>query len=161
MAMDKQRRFWFTLLFLSICQQIEAQLPVIYGDSMDAQQIIDIRAKLVEAENNIDLTSLYEADIFTDNAVMMPGSQFTVSKDSILITHEKLFDRWKGADMHFNIEIIYTMGRLAVEIGSYDGTVELKDGRVMKPRGKYLYTYQLGNDGRWRIHQMSWGRKFN
>ncbi|MGM0620660.1 MAG: YybH family protein [Bacteroidota bacterium] len=143
-------RFTFSLTF-----------PEIHGDSAVADEIITIRKMLVKAENNVELESLRRADIFTEDAVMMPGNQHVAGADSILSVHEGIFSRWKSADVQVHIEQIYTMGRLAVEIGWYEGTVEFKNGNTRYPEGKYLYTYQKGKDGKWRIHQMSWGSDFN
>lgn len=71
--------------------------------------------------------------------------------------HRQFFEQ-NELNEQFSVERIVVLGDLAVEFGTYSYEIISKDdGSVRTGGGRYLYTYDRDDSGRWKIHRMSCG----
>jgi uncharacterized protein (TIGR02246 family) len=60
-------------------------------------------------------------------------------------------------DLHLHSMRCAASGDLAYDSGVYDETItQLKDGKVIRPRGNYLFVFQRQKNGEWKILEQTW-----
>lgn len=123
--------------------------------AVDREEIWEIRRAIERAENAGDAAAF--SDYLDKNVEMLPASgPHRVGRDAVIEFHRDHFETY-DIDVTFSIDAITVVGDLAVEHGTYTGTLSPTDGG--EPRdsdGEYLYVYERQLDGSWQISRMSW-----
>lgn len=125
------------------------------GDESDVAEILGIRGRIEEAVSRGDARG--PAELFADDIAMLPDGSRVHGSREVEEYHRQLFEQVE-VNEQFSVERIIVLGDLAVEFGTYSYEATSKDdGRVQRGGGRYLYTYDRDESGRWEIHRMSWG----
>lgn len=83
--------------------------------------------------------------------VMMPNEQPWVGKQAVQAGMTKFVEQMAVKDGGFKTENVMVSGDLAVETGSYEWTLQPKQGKEFHDAGKYLTVWRLQPDGSWKI----------
>lgn len=126
------------------------------GSDDAAEQIKRLRRDVELAVNDLDVERL--GNHFAEDVAMMPEERPRVAgADAVEEYHRDLYGTVIEMDIEFAIENITVIGGVAVEEGTYQQTM-LRSGDETPEHnsGRYLYTYEPGQDGSWEIHRLSW-----
>lgn len=125
------------------------------GPADDIDAIRRVRAAIEQSVADED------ADEFgrhlADEVAQVPTGRSVRGRNEIVEQQRRTYEAY-DVDEHFTIEQIVVVGDLATEWGTYDITVTDKNtgGSMRGSTLPYLYAYERGEDGTWRVVRMSW-----
>lgn len=121
------------------------------------EQIRQIRRDIERVENEQDGTLLGK-HLAKDVVMSLTDGPHITGDNSAVEYQLDILEDLEEIDVEFSIEEITIIGGIAVERGSYELTMTPPDDdEPQHDGGEYLYTYERGSDGTWKIQQMGWG----
>jgi uncharacterized protein (TIGR02246 family) len=113
-----------------------------YIDSADADALAAVKA------GDIPRWSAW----YTDDAVLLnPGAPAARGRTAIEAQMKNMFDGATIESGGFKADDVIVEGDVAIETGSYDWTLKLKDGKVVPDKGKFVTVWRRQADGGWKI----------
>ena len=119
--------------------------------AQDAGAIDKIRAAYASAWNAGSAADI--ADLYADDAVVLPGNQPTVTgRDAVLNYQQSFFSQYTPGKMELTPEETKVMGDWAFDRGTYHMMATPKGGGdAVEGQGRYLVILQRQPDGSWKV----------
>ena len=116
------------------------------GQEADEAAILEMRQKHLDASLAQDIDTLVET--FTEDGVEMPpGGPAVIGREAYRAHCEAMLQHAGDFSCSFDIAELVVSGDWAFERGIFECTM----GDGSEDRGKYLWIYKRGTDGRWRF----------
>jgi uncharacterized protein (TIGR02246 family) len=150
--MRKSAYAWLSILAVSsACVRATQPAETQAQAEQDAAAIDQIRADYVAAFKAADASGI--ADLYTEDATVMPGNQPTVSgRSGIVKYNEEFFSQFTPDNIELTVEETRVMGDWALDRGTYDVTATPKTGaETINEHGRYLVLLQRQTDGSWKV----------
>jgi len=95
--------------------------------------------------------------LYAPDAEFMPGSVPSWVGTAVIRKNFSGMLAQYSADLHLHSARIEASGHLAFDSGTYDETItEVKTGKVIHPRGNYLFVFRRQKNGEWKILEQTW-----
>jgi len=119
------------------------------------QQVSDVSTRWVDNWNAKYLNAVMA--LYAPDAEFMPGSSESwVGTAAIRKNFAGVLAQY-SANIHLKSRHIEASGDLAYDSGTYDETItEVKTGKVIRPRGNYLFVFRRQKNGGWKILEQTW-----
>ena len=95
--------------------------------------------------------------LYAPDAEFMPGSVPSWVGTAVIRKNFSGMLAQYSADLRLHSARIEASGHLAFDSGTYDETItEVKTGKVIHPRGDYLFVFRRQKNGEWKILEQTW-----
>jgi uncharacterized protein (TIGR02246 family) len=121
------------------------------ADAGAVREAIDsANARFIDASKRGDTTAV-AANYADDAIVMMPNMTSWRGRDAVRRGMADFVTRVTVKDFSLKTEDVAVTGDVAVETGTFDMTVQAKDGKEIKDKGKYVTVWKRQPGGSWKI----------
>jgi len=150
--MKKQIIILFAIVLISL-SHMACQAPSTESETVAIKKIL--LKDYIEAENAGDVNA--KLSLFTDDAVLMPPNEPTVSgKDAIRSWQQATYDQ-VALQVTDTLEELKLFGDWGFARGSYSADINLKaGGKLPQEDGKFLVIIKRQPDGFWKIACDMW-----